>query len=45
MNAVILKGVTIGDRAVIGAGAVLTGDVAGDTLVAGVPAKVRQHPV
>lgn len=35
----ILQGVTIGDRAVIAAGAVVTKDVAPDTIVAGVPAK------
>lgn len=40
MGAQILSGVTIGDNAVIAAGAVVTNDVAASTLVAGVPAKV-----
>jgi acetyltransferase-like isoleucine patch superfamily enzyme len=38
-NAVILMGVTIGDRAVIGAGAVVTSDVAADSVVTGIPAR------
>lgn len=40
LNAVILKGVTIGDGAVIAAGAVVTKDVPPNCLAAGVPAKV-----
>ena len=39
-NATILQGVTIGDNAVVAAGAVVTRDVAANTVVAGVPAKV-----
>lgn len=35
----ILKGVTIGDRAIVAAGSVVTRDVAADTLVAGNPAR------
>lgn len=39
-NATILQGVTIGDNAVIAAGAVVTKDVEPATIVGGVPAKV-----
>lgn len=38
-NATILQGVTIGDNAIVGAGAVVTKDVAANTIVGGVPAK------
>jgi acetyltransferase-like isoleucine patch superfamily enzyme len=38
-NAVIMMGVTIGDRSVIAAGAVVTGDIAPDTIVGGIPAR------
>ena len=37
---IILKGVTIGDRAIIGAGSVVACDVPPDSMVAGNPAKV-----
>jgi acetyltransferase-like isoleucine patch superfamily enzyme len=40
MNAVVLKGVTIGARSVVAAGSVVTKDVPCDVLVAGNPAKV-----
>ena len=39
-NAVILPGVTIGSHAVVAAGAVVTKDVPGNCIVAGVPAKI-----
>jgi acetyltransferase-like isoleucine patch superfamily enzyme len=39
-RAIILKGVTIGDRAVIGAGAVVTKDVPADHIAAGNPSSV-----
>ncbi len=38
-NATILQGVTIGDNAVVAAGAVVTKDVAANTIVGGVPAR------
>ncbi len=42
-GAIILKGVTIGDRAVIGARAVVTHDVPADTVVAGNPARIVRN--
>lgn len=39
-SATILPGVSIGDNAVVGAGSVVTRDVAPNTVVAGNPAKV-----
>lgn len=38
-NATVIGGVTIGARAMVGAGAVVTADVPPDTLVVGVPAR------
>ncbi|QGY40264.1 sugar O-acetyltransferase [Pseudodesulfovibrio cashew] len=38
-NATILQGVTVGDNAIVAAGAVVTKDVAPGTIVGGVPAK------
>jgi len=43
MGAKILDGVTIGDNAVIAAGAVVNKDVAANTLVGGVPAKLLRE--
>jgi acetyltransferase-like isoleucine patch superfamily enzyme len=42
-GATILANVTIGERAIIGAGAVVTRDVPPDTIVAGNPAKVLRR--
>lgn len=39
-RAIIMKGVTIGDGAIVAAGAVVTKDVPKNSIVAGVPAKV-----
>jgi acetyltransferase-like isoleucine patch superfamily enzyme len=39
-NAIILKGVHIGDRSIVGAGAVVTRDVPPDVIVAGNPARI-----
>lgn len=44
-NAIILKGVNIGDGAVVAAGAVVTKDVPSGCLVAGNPAKVIRSNV
>lgn len=44
-NAIILKGVTIGDGAVIAAGAVVTKDVPENCIVAGNPAKVIKQNI
>jgi acetyltransferase-like isoleucine patch superfamily enzyme len=42
-GAVILAGVTIGERALVGAGAVVTKDVAAGTVVAGCPARFLRN--
>ena len=44
-RAMILKGVTIGDGAIIGAGSVVTKDVPTKSIVAGVPAKVIKENI
>ncbi len=41
-SSTILCGVTIGENAIVGAGSVVTKDVPPDTIVAGVPARVRR---
>lgn len=45
MHATILKGVTIGDGAIIAAGAIVSKDVPPNTLVAGIPARVIKENV
>lgn len=45
-SSTILCGVTIGENAIVGAGAVVTRDVPPNTIVAGVPAhKIKEMPV
>ena len=39
-NCIILKGVTIGDRTVVGAGAVVTRSIPNDCIAAGNPVKI-----
>lgn len=45
INATILKGVTIGDGAIIAAGAVVNKDVEENSLVGGVPAKILKKNI
>lgn len=44
-RSMVLKGVTIGDRAIVGAGSVVTKDVPADCIVAGNPAKMIKQLV
>lgn len=44
-RAIIMKGVTIGDGAIIAAGAIVTKNVPSNTVVAGVPAKVIRENI
>lgn len=43
MNCIVLKGVTIGEGAIVGAGSVVTKDVPAWTVVAGNPAKIVKY--
>jgi len=45
INATILKGVTIGDGAIIAAGAVVTRDIPASCMAAGVPASVIKNNI
>jgi len=45
MNAIILKGVTIGNGAIVAAGSIVTRDIPPRAMVAGVPAKVIKSEV
>lgn len=45
MRCIILKGVTIGDGAIIASGSIVTKDVPDHTLVGGNPAKIIKHNV
>ncbi len=42
-QAIILKGVRVGQNSIVGAGAVVTSDVPADTIVAGNPARAVKH--
>ena len=42
-NATILPGVTVGENAIVAAGAVVSKDVPANTIVGGVPAKIIRH--
>lgn len=42
-NATILCGITIGEKAIVGAGSVVTHDVPPGTVVAGVPSRILRH--
>ena len=42
-SSTILAGITVGEKAIVGAGAVVTKDVPPNTIVAGVPAKVIRN--
>jgi len=44
-GATVLPGVTIGENAIVGAGAVVTADVPANTVVAGIPAKVIKQNI
>lgn len=44
-NCIVLKGVTIGDGAVVAAGSVVTKNIPPNTLVAGNPAKIIKENV
>jgi len=42
-NSIILPGLTVGERALIGAGSVITGDVPDNAVVAGNPARILRY--
>lgn len=45
LNSMILKGVSIGDNSIIGAGSVVTSDIPANVLAAGNPARVKKKSI
>lgn len=45
INSIIMPGITIGDEVVVGAGAIVTKDIPGHSMVAGNPAKILKEGI
>lgn len=43
MHCIVMKGVTIGDNSIIGAGSIVTKDIPANCIAAGVPCKVIKY--